>query len=238
MFKKMTLWMLALSLVVAYPVMAEDKAKTAETKKEEPKKGDAKAPEATKAPETKPAAAATTPAAGATVGKAAPDFAGKDLKGKDWNLAAFKGKITVLEWFNDQCPVCARHCKAGTVNNTMKKFDKDKDKIAWVFVNSTSGADARKADIEKYLTENKLTTPVLMDPDGKIGKAYGAKTTPHIFVIDQKGNIAYMGAIDDDKEGKGAKTNYVEQAIDALLKGTTPPTTTTEPYGCSVKYKG
>ncbi len=242
MLRSVTPWLLVLALAI--PAMADDKAKPAGGEKPAPTKpaegkpagGEAK-PAGGEAKTAAPAPAAAT--TGATIGKAAPAFAGKDMSGKEWKNADFAGKIVVLEWFNDSCPVCDRHVKAGTVAETMKKFEKDASKIQWVFVNSTNNAETRKAEIEKYVKDNKITTPILMDADGKIGKAFGAKTTPHIFVLDMKGNVAYMGAIDDNKAGdKKEATNYAAQAIEALLKGTTPATTTTEPYGCSVKYKG
>lgn len=107
--------------------------------------------------------------------------------------------------------------------------------MVWVNIDST--ASAKADDCKKFAADNKLGT-YLMDPTGATGKAYGAKTTPHCFVIDTKGNLAYMGAIDDDNDGsKGDKAhNYVKDAIDAVLKGSTVAKATTEPYGCSVKY--
>jgi peroxiredoxin len=113
-----------------------------------------------------------------------------------------------------------------------------KDKpVVWVSIDST--ADAKVEDCKKFATDNKLAT-YLLDPTGATGKAYGAKTTPHCFVIDKDGKLAYMGAMDDDKEGtKGDKAkNYVKEAVDAVLKGSTVATSTTDPYGCPVKYKG
>jgi len=171
----------------------------------------------------------------AAIGKPAPDFKLKDVDGKEVKLADFKGKVVVLEWANAGCPVCQRHAKGGTASKVMSNF-KDKP-VVWVNIDSTG--DATPEDCKKFATANKLGT-YLMDPTGATGKAYGAKTTPHCFVIDQKGTMAYMGAIDDDKDGsKGDKArNYVKDAIDAVLKGSTVATVTTDPYGCSVKYKG
>ncbi len=176
-----------------------------------------------------PAAAATT----AAIGKPAPDFKLKDVDGKDRSLAEFKGKIVVLEWANANCPVCQRHAKAKTAEHTMKGL---KD-VVWINIDST--ADAKAEDAKKFAKDNNLAI-YLLDPAGTTGKAYGAKTTPHMFVIDTKGNLAYMGAIDDDKDGsKGEKAkNFVKEAIEAVQKGTTVATATTEPYGCTVKYKG
>ncbi|MEK6800123.1 MAG: redoxin domain-containing protein [Planctomycetota bacterium] len=181
----------------------------------------------------KPAAPA---AAGAAVGKPAPEFALKDTSGKDVKLADYKGKIVVLEWSNYDCPFCQRHAKGKTASNIMTKF-KDKG-VVWLGIDSSGTCDEKKADIAKWSTESGLGYPILLDAAGTTGKAYGAKTTPHMYVIDAKGNVAYMGAMDDDKDGKNAKAkNYVEEAIDALVKGSAVATATTEPYGCSVKYK-
>ncbi len=180
-----------------------------------------------------PAPAATASASGAAIGKAAPDFKLKDTNGKDVSLADFKGKVVVLEWANAGCPVCERHAKGGTASKVMGNF-KDKP-VAWVNIDSTK--DAKGDACKKFVTDNKLGT-YLLDPTGATGKAYGAKTTPHCFVIDQKGNLAYSGAIDDDKDGsKGDKAkSYVKEAVEAVLKGSTVATATTDPYGCSVKY--
>ncbi len=177
----------------------------------------------------------TTATTVAAIGKPAPSFSLKDVNGKEVKLADYKDKVVVLEWANKDCPVCQRHAKGGTASKVMGSF-KDKP-VVWVNIDSTG--DAKAEDCKKFATDNKLGT-YLMDPTGATGKAYGAKTTPHCFVIDQKGNMAYMGAIDDDDKGdKGDKAkNYVKDAIDAVLKGSTVAKATTDPYGCSVKYKG
>jgi len=196
-----------------------------------PAKEVAKEPAKEPAKPAAPAGAATAVA----IGKPAPDFKLKDVNGKEQTLASYKGKVVVLEWSNSACPVCQRHAKGGTVAKVMGNF-KDKP-VVWVNIDST--ADAKVEDGKKFATDNKLAT-YLMDPTGATGKAYGAKTTPHCFVIDKDGKLAYMGAIDDDKDGtKGDKAkNYVKEAIDAVLKGSTVATATTDPYGCPVKYKG
>jgi len=176
--------------------------------------------------------------AGATakIGAPAPEFKLKDLEGKDVSLSQFKGKIVVLEWSNAECPVCQRHAKAKTAMHTMAEF-KGKP-VEWINIDSTG--DQKEAELKKFVKDNGLTAPYLMDPTGATGKAYGAKTTPHMFVIDQKGHLAYEGAIDDDKAGTmGEKAkNYVKEAVESLLKGSTVATSTTEPYGCKVHYKG
>ena len=226
----------------AAPAPAAAKEPAKEPVKEVPKPvAPAPAPTAAKEPAkdaAKPAAPAAAPAAAATavaIGKPAPAFGLKDVNGKDVKLADYKDKVVVLEWANSGCPVCQRHAKGGTASKVMGNF-KDKP-VVWVNIDSTG--DAKADDCKKFATDNKLGT-YLLDPTGATGKAYGAKTTPHVFVIDQKGNVAYMGAMDDDKDGsKGDKAkNYVKDAIDAVLKGSTVATATTEPYGCTVKYKG
>ncbi|MBI1824958.1 MAG: redoxin domain-containing protein [Planctomycetes bacterium] len=232
------LFALAVACLVV-PAFAQNKdAKPADTKP-------AAAPAAgEKKMDAKPAAkeehkADTTAAAStgtAKIGSPAPDFKLKDLEGKDVSLAGYKGKIVVLEWSNSGCPVCQRHAKAKTAAHTMDAF-KGKD-VVWVNIDSTG--DAKADDLKKFVKDNGLTAAYLMDPTGATGKAYGAKTTPHMFVIDTKGNLAYAGAIDDDNDGsKGEKAkNYVKEAVEALLKGSTVATSTTEPYGCKVHYKG
>ncbi len=216
----------AIAFAVAVPVFAQT-----EPAKPAPKKEPAAGAQKTGAPTVASASAPTAPA----IGKPAPAFKLKDVDGKDHNLSDYFGKVVVLEWANADCPVCKRHAKGGTANKVMSNF-KDKP-VVWLNIDSTGTASADNC--KKFAAENKLGT-YLMDPTGATGKAYGAKTTPHCFVIDNKGNLAYMGAIDDDKDGsKGDKAqNYVKEAIDAVLKGSTVATSTTDPYGCSVKYKG
>lgn len=242
MFVRRSLPLVAL-LLLAIPVWAQQPtppaAKPADTKPATP------APAPVKPADTKPATPAATPAKpadtipamtskGAEVGKTAPDFMGKDLDGKDVKLADFKGKIVVLEWVNMDCPVCQRHVKAKTASNTMTKFAGKP--VVWLGVDSTKTADANKDKIKTWAKDGGLTFPTILDGSGKIGKAYGAQTTPHVFVIDKDGKLAYSGAIDDDPDGKGAKTNYAEAAVNSLLAGSAVATTTTKPYGCSVKY--
>jgi len=229
-------WMIAAAIAFAAPVFAQEKkadphaqptkptAKTAEPAKpaEHGKTAEPAKPTAT--------AAATT---GATIGKPAPDFTLKDVSGKDVKLADSKGKITVLVWGNAECPAFGRVAKGKLFD---KAYNQIKDKVVWYTVDST--ATAKADDAKKFATENAVPGMWLMDPTGATGKAYGAKTTPHAFVIDAKGNLAYMGAFDDDAKGGNDKArNYVVEAVEALSKGSTVATATTDPYGCSVKYK-
>ena len=165
----------------------------------------------------------------------APDFTLKSFDGETLSLSDLKGKIVVLEWFNFECPYVVYHYdEKNTMVDLANKY-KYKN-VVWLAINSTSHTtpEANKGFAEKH----KLPYPILDDRDGKVGKAYGAMTTPHMFVIDARGSIAYQGAIDNSPRGK-KKTgvvNYVEKALDELLAGKEVTDTDNMPYGCSVKY--
>jgi peroxiredoxin len=177
------------------------------------------------------AAAADT----AQVGKQAPAFTLKDESGKEHSLAQYKGKIVVLEWTNPECPFVKRHYSADTMQKTLGTLDASK--VVWLAVDSTAHNTPDKSASWKK-TEG-FAYPILQDASGTTGRAYGAKTTPHMYVIDEQGVVRYAGAIDDDPRGnkKEGTTNHVKTAVDALLGGKPVPAATTEPYGCSVKYK-
>jgi len=174
-----------------------------------------------------------------TIGSPTPDFQLTGIDGKTHSLSEFKGKIVVLEWTNPGCPVVQRHYKDGLMPAGQR--DSTAKGIIWLAVNSTNPnhRDFKTAETLKqiYSEWNAAFTTLLLDPDGKAGKSFGAKTTPHLFVIDKDGKLAYDGAIDDDSQGdKETRTNYVRLAVDSLLKGEPVATTTTKSYGCSVKY--
>lgn len=177
-------------------------------------------------------------AAPAKLGETAPDFALKDLDGKDVKLADFKGKVVVLEWFNPGCPFVVKH---HSTFDTMRKTAKDfKDKgVVWLAINS--GAEgkqgASKEENTKARTDWKIEYPIVLDPTGVTGKAYGAKTTPHMFIIDKEGKLVYAGAIDNDSSPKkqGSK-NYVKNALDEVLAGKKVTDASNDSYGCGVKY--
>jgi peroxiredoxin len=173
----------------------------------------------------------------AVVGQAAPDFTLTDLNGTKHRLSDYKGKVVVLEWTNNQCPFVMRH--QGKLKTMQKAYARYKDKgVVWLAVNSSHFCDAQSDNIRKWAKEQGIEYPILLDAPGKVGRLYGAKTTPHMFVIDRQGLLAYAGAIDDDPRGqKNDKRNYVEEAVNALLNGSTVAVGTTKPYGCSVKYK-
>lgn len=174
------------------------------------------------------------------VPRPAPDFTLKDLDGKEVKLSKVteKGKIVVLEWFNNDCPFVKYHYKPET--STMSKHaEKYKDKdVVWLAVNSTHYATAES--VKAWAQEHGVEHAILMDSDGKVGKLYHAKTTPHLFVIDAKGQIVYDGAIDNAPMGKTPegteKVNYVDQALTELLAEKAITTPKTKPYGCTVKY--
>jgi peroxiredoxin len=175
----------------------------------------------------------------AAIGSQAPDFELNSIDGKLHKLSDFRGKIVVLEWTNPGCPVVQRHYRDGLMPALQKECSGKG--VIWLTINSTNPkhpnyqtADALKST---YSDWQAAFTALLMDSDGKAGKAFGAKTTPHVFVIDKQSKLAYNGAVDDDPQGsKETPVNYVRLAVDSLLKGEKIATTATRPYGCSVKY--
>lgn len=167
------------------------------------------------------------------VGAVAPAFELQDLDGKAVTLAEFRGKTVVLEWINPNCPVSRGYADRKVMVQTAAAHPE----AVWLAINSTSrkhrdylAAAAHKA----YDAKQGIGYPVLYDTSGEVGRAYGAKTTPHMFIVDENGKVAYNGAIDS---GPGAtSTNYVDAALQALAAGKRPDPATTQPMGCSVKY--
>lgn len=177
---------------------------------------------------------------GVAIGDAAPAFTLKDLDGKDVSLDSLRkdGKIVIAFWFNPECPFVVKHFeKGGNTFNDMAAAYKDK-KVSIVAINSNATGEqgSGKETNAKAKKDWKIEFPILLDEAGDTGKAYGATTTPHCFVIGTDGKIAYMGAIDDDAGGKVGKTNYVSKAVDELLAGKPVTTSSTKAYGCGVKY--
>jgi peroxiredoxin len=175
-------------------------------------------------------------------GAVAPEFTAKDSSGADVSLKDLKGKIVVLEWFNPNCPFV----KKFYANGDMQRFQKDAAAkgVVWLTVSSSApGKNGHLTQETAAKMKDELSMnakALLLDADGSIGKAYGARTTPHLFVVDAAGKIAYAGAIDSapstDSSDIAGATNYVALAIDALVAGKPVETPSTEPYGCSVKY--
>ena len=172
---------------------------------------------------------------GVSVGDTAPDFTLADSAGNEVSLSDFEGKIVVLEWLNPDCPFEQRHYKAGTMKDLATKYE-GKD-VVWLTINSTNYMDA--AANAKFKADNELPYTILVDQSGEVGHLYGAKTTPHMYIIDGSGSLVYIGAIDDDPRGNKGEpaVNYVAAALDEMLAGSAVTTAETKPYGCSVKYK-
>jgi len=172
----------------------------------------------------------------AAVGKAAPNFTLKDSKGQAHTLADHKGKIVVLQWINPGCPVCKRVHTKGVEKRMLEELAKIDDSVVILAIDSTHYGDISKS--AAYLADSGFKTPALDDRDGTVGRMYGAKTTPHLFVIDTEGILRYQGAIDDDGRGRKGEeaTNYVVNAVRQIKAGETVAPDSMKPYGCSVKY--
>lgn len=176
------------------------------------------------------------------IGKKAPNFVLTDLDGNTVKLSDFKGKTVVLEWNNPFCPFVVPHYEGGGMTSLQKKYTAQG--VIWLTINSTNSEhnDYRSAKEfkETLAAYDPGYTAYLLDTDGKTGKAYGAKSTPHIFIVNAKNKLAYRGAIDDSPDtegGKNAKVNYAAKALDELLQGKKVSIQQTKQYGCSVKYK-
>ena len=175
---------------------------------------------------------------GIEVGHPAPDFTLKAADGKSYHLADLKGKNVVLVWMNPDCPVSKADMDKGTVNAAVDKYAGKNVVILQIDSTGKDGGastERSKMAIDKW----KLKAPVLEDFDGTVGHQYGAKTTPHVFVIDAEGKLAYKGAIDNKESAGKAKEgaiNYIDATLDALLAGKTPAVQSTQPYGCAVHY--
>jgi peroxiredoxin len=174
----------------------------------------------------------------AEVGQPAPDFTLPDTDGKPVGLAALKGKPVVLEWFNPDCPFVRHAHTQGALKSMSARVTKQG--VIWLAINSSAPGKqgngvARNAAARK---EYGMDHPVLIDERGQVGRAYGAKTTPHMFVIDAKGTLVYAGALDNAPlgESEGKPTNYVEGALESLRAGKKIDPSRTQSYGCSVKY--
>lgn len=176
------------------------------------------------------------------VGKEAPAFSLKDTKGAEVSLADYKGKVVVLEWINYECPFVKKHYASGNMGKLQEKYADQG--VVWLAVNSAAAgkqgnmpAAALQARAEK---EGSKASAVLIDEAGTVGKAYDATNTPHMFIINKEGVIAYAGAIDDkpttEQSDIAGASNYVAAALDAVLAGKEVANPKTKAYGCSVKY--
>jgi hypothetical protein len=182
-------------------------------------------------------------AAAPAVGQRAPDFVAVDTAGKQHRLSDFAGKFVVLEWTNPGCPFVRKHYGSGNMPATQKAAT-DKG-VVWLSVNSTeraAGDYLNPAALEAWMKEQSgAPTAVLMDEDGVLGRAYAARTTPHLYIIDPKGVLVYAGGIDSIASSRvediKTATNYVNQALGEAFGGKPISAATTKPYGCSIKYK-
>ena len=177
------------------------------------------------------------------VGSAAPDFSLADAKGETHSLSQYKGKYVVLEWFNPQCPFVKKHYGSGNMQKLQEQYT-SKD-VVWLTINSsapgTLGALTPEQAEEKMTEWKTHETALLLDSEGKAGRAYGAKNTPNMVVINPEGKIVYEGAIDNKATPNPAdipsSTNYVKVALDESFAGKPVTTSRTKPYGCAVEYK-
>ncbi|HYC69720.1 MAG TPA: redoxin domain-containing protein [Opitutaceae bacterium] len=180
----------------------------------------------------------------AQVGEAAPDFTLTDIHGQTHSLSSFKGKTVVLEWVNPECPIVMKHYdKSGNIPKLQQEAKASG--IVWLQINSGhQGAqgDYDPNDVKGWMNKNKVvSTAYFRDQDGKVGKMYDARTTPHMYIVDPKGTLVYAGGIDSIQSGNPADiakaTNYVREALMDLKDGKPIRTATSRPYGCNVKYK-
>ena len=175
-------------------------------------------------------------------GQPAPAFRGVDVNGKPVTLADFRGKTVVLEWNNPNCPFVQKHYSGGNMQSLQRT--NTAGGVVWLAINSTTESHSdykAPATLAAWFGEQKaVPTAILMDPKGEIGRAYGAKVTPHMYVIDPKGTLVYAGAIDDKRSANPAdvktSTNHVAVALGELAAGKVVTTSATTAYGCTIKY--
>jgi peroxiredoxin len=176
------------------------------------------------------------------VGKAAPNFSLPDTNGKTHSLADFKGKYVVLEWYQPDCPFVRKHYRSGNMQALQKEYTAKG--VTWFSIDSSAPGEEGNYPASKLneiaAQDSAARTALLLDPSGGVGRLYGAKTTPDMYIIDPSGILVYKGAIDNKRSTDLADvktaTNYVKVALEAVMTGKTVSTAATQPYGCSVKY--
>lgn len=185
------------------------------------------------------------PASQAAVpGQPAPDFTLKDTRGKTVRLSDFRGRHVVLEWTNPGCPFVRKHYDSGNMQALQKEAAARN--VVWLTLNATDPAHGdylAPAQLARWMDEQQAApTATLMDEDGLAGRAYGARVTPHMYLIDPQGRLAYAGGIDSIASARAEDipraTNYVRAGLDEALAGRPLSRTTTPPYGCTIKYRG
>ena len=176
------------------------------------------------------------------VGHPAPDFTLPDSMGHPRSLGDWKGRVVVLEWFNNECPFVNKHYAGGN----MQRLQAESTERGVIWLSIASSAPGKQGHLtpeeasEVIRQRGARQTALLLDPDGTVGRLYGAKTTPHMFIVDPTGTVVYAGAIDDrpstDPADLAGATNYVQRALEELDRDAAPSIPETRPYGCSVKY--
>ena len=173
------------------------------------------------------------------VGAKVPDFTATDVDGKPVKFSDYAGKTVVLEWVNPDCPVCRKVTESGLVKKMIADAKAIDPSVVFLMVNSTAKMASKPAMTKDYLSSHGVNaSAAIVDGDGTVGRLFGAKTTPHLFVVDAKGTLVYSGAIDDsaDRGETAGKTNYVINALTQLKAGQAVSPGSTKAYGCSVKY--
>ena len=176
------------------------------------------------------------------VGASAPAFETVDSTGKSVRLEDYKGKYVVLEWSNFGCPYVQKHYNSGNMQSLQKKYTAKG--VVWLTIFSSGEGQQgyyQPAELTKLGAQKKMSSKLIPDPDGTLGKLYGAKNTPTMFVVNPEGNVIYMGGIDNkptpDPEDITSAKNYVAAALDEALAGKPVTTPVSRPYGCGVHYK-
>src|SRR6059058_1283208 len=177
------------------------------------------------------------------VGGAAPDFSAPDANGKTQSLSQYKGKYVVLEWFNPECPFVKKHYGSDNMQKLQREYTGKG--VVWLTIDSNApGTEGNLSPDQAQKVMNSWKTKMtalLLDPESKVAKLYGAKNTPNMVIINPEGKIVYQGAIDSKASPNPAdipaSTNYVKNALEESLAGKPVSNPTTKPYGCSVKYK-
>lgn len=202
----------------------------------------AEPPAADPTAQSTPAATTTAAQATAAVDQKAPDFSLTGIDGKAYKLSDFKGKYVVLEWNNVDCPFVKKHYASGNMQGLQKKYT-DKGVVWLTICSSAEGKQGyyESAALQEKAKESKFSsTAYLRDADGAVGRTYGAKTTPHMFVINPEGVLIYAGAIDDkpspDPKDIAGASNYVASCLDESMAGKAVAAKSSTPYGCGVKY--
>ncbi|MHC5112986.1 MAG: redoxin domain-containing protein [Planctomycetota bacterium] len=173
----------------------------------------------------------------AEVGAVVPDFRLRDTTGRVRRLERYRGRLVVLEWTDPRCPIVARHYRTEAMQRAYRQVRRLDRTAVWLAINS--GHDATPREHDAWIAQHRIKYPILLDPDGAVGRLFDARRAPHMFVIDRDGILRYHGAIDDNRRGSAPAdevTNHVVDAVSRVLEKKTVPNGYVRPYGCSVKY--